>query len=253
MDAREKNRLYQKEYYKRKREKLMEEPSRLAAYREEQRTKAKRIREEIKTVPARLEALRESKRRHKKLKCERIKADPERLAEERSKSAEYQRYRRQKIKLDPLRRAADQEKRKVYLREKFKDPAVVDRVQEWRRKYEARKRQEGDLDWLLKRRVIYYKRNAKVRGLSWLLTDDEAKWFFQQECHYCGMPPNPLNGIDRINNDKCYDLDTIVSACWPCNEEKKAIPYDHFVKLPRIAMYRQSLVVRDPDDSDATE
>jgi len=80
--------------------------------------------------------------------------------------------------------------------------------------------------------IIDYKRHAKERGLEWSLTEDQFAEITKQDCFYCGAKPNNIanhnesfgkyiyNGIDRIDNDKGYTIDNVVSCCKNCNRSK---------------------------------
>lgn len=79
-----------------------------------------------------------------------------------------------------------------------------------------------------------YKQGAKKRGYDFLLTDDECRQLFSQECFYCGAKPaniatahwmhNPeifiYQGIDRLNNEIGYVKNNCVSCCYICNKAK---------------------------------
>ena len=74
-----------------------------------------------------------------------------------------------------------------------------------------------------------YKRNAKRRNIIFSLTEDEVKILFSQKCYYCGCEPSGIiksqynngdlvfNGIDRVDNDKPYEISNCVSCCKECN------------------------------------
>jgi 5-methylcytosine-specific restriction endonuclease McrA len=47
-------------------------------------------------------------------------------------------------------------------------------------------------------------------------------------CYYCGIEPNLLNGIDRVDNSKGYKEDNVVTACKPCNIAKGARTKENF-------------------------
>jgi hypothetical protein len=47
-------------------------------------------------------------------------------------------------------------------------------------------------------------------------------------CFYCGQTPNPVNGIDRVDNCRGYVEDNVVTACSVCNHAKAAMPRQHF-------------------------
>lgn len=93
-----------------------------------------------------------------------------------------------------------------------------------------------------------YKRHAKERNLSWELTEEQALELFTSSCHYCGAPPSnhrkPVsanggfryNGIDRIDSNKPYILENVVSCCKYCNRAKGKMKYEDFLVLAnRIA------------------
>jgi hypothetical protein len=85
------------------------------------------------------------------------------------------------------------------------------------------------------------KRNAKIRNLSFLLSDEEVRSLSKQNCHYCGLEPKQkahqkysngdyiYNGIDRINNSKGYEIENVVPCCVTCNYAKKGMSYDEFI------------------------
>ena len=78
------------------------------------------------------------------------------------------------------------------------------------------------------------KMNAKRKGLKWDLSDGKVKELISQSCYYCGALPSshkpyptkkfngdfPSNGLDRINNEKGYIEDNVVSCCKLCNRAK---------------------------------
>ncbi len=70
---------------------------------------------------------------------------------------------------------------------------------------------------------------AKKRNIPWdvdpLLFEDLAT----SPCFYCGALPNPLNGLDRVHNDKGYFFGNVVSCCCDCNRAKNAMPVAKFV------------------------
>lgn len=86
-----------------------------------------------------------------------------------------------------------------------------------------------------------YKHNAKLRGLSFSLTDDEFKSLTNSNCHYCGTEPKTIqrvskgngsavyNGIDRVDNSKGYEINNCVSCCKTCNRAKREMDYKEFI------------------------
>ena len=77
------------------------------------------------------------------------------------------------------------------------------------------------------------RQTALRRGRNWHLTKDEFRQLTSQSCYYCGSPPSKeyypsgdyngsyqWNGIDRLDNDKDYTIDNVVTCCWRCNRMK---------------------------------
>jgi len=86
-----------------------------------------------------------------------------------------------------------------------------------------------------------YKRVAKKRKLTFLLSRDEFRKLTQQDCYYCGDVPSnkktahksvfTYNGIDRVNNDRGYELDNCVASCILCNRAKSILSQAEFFQL----------------------
>jgi hypothetical protein len=64
-----------------------------------------------------------------------------------------------------------------------------------------------------------YSRNAKSRGLSFVLTFEEFVSFWQQPCWYCGGEISTI-GLDRINNQIGYTKENCTPCCIFCNRMK---------------------------------
>lgn len=77
-----------------------------------------------------------------------------------------------------------------------------------------------------------YTDSRKLRGIECFLTKAEILEMTQQLCHYCGCKPSSrmkshttapdfiYNGIDRVDSNKPYQLDNVVTACAMCNRAK---------------------------------
>lgn len=65
----------------------------------------------------------------------------------------------------------------------------------------------------------YYKSNAKSRGLSWELSDEQFLEIVTKKCNYCGHSQD-YNGIDRLDSTKGYTIDNCVPCCSWCNTMK---------------------------------
>lgn len=78
-------------------------------------------------------------------------------------------------------------------------------------------------------RVRQYIKGANNRGLKWSLTSTEAILLLNSPCHYCGVMPNPYNGIDRMNSQCGYESDNCVPCCSGCNYAKRGTSYEEFL------------------------
>lgn len=96
------------------------------------------------------------------------------------------------------------------------------------------------------------KKEANNCGRSWDLTKDQVKGVIFQPCFYCGAQPSQLagyrrdgheingtilyNGLDRVDNDKGYTLDNIVTCCGECNRGKREGAQEEYIqRCNRIA------------------
>ena len=87
-----------------------------------------------------------------------------------------------------------------------------------------------------------YKYKAEKRGYTFILTKDETKILFKQNCYYCGQIPNKVrkksecrgefvyNGIDRVDGAEGYILSNCVTCCWECNSKKGSITKHMIIK-----------------------
>lgn len=100
-----------------------------------------------------------------------------------------------------------------------------------------------------------YKRNAKRRGFTYNLTEEQFKEITQQDCYYCGIEPKQItdynkrngqyvyNGIDRIDNTKGYVIDNVVPCCGMCNRIKGKLSSVEFLDwLDRVIGKREARV-----------
>lgn len=103
----------------------------------------------------------------------------------------------------------------------------------------------------------HYKRGAKKRRLLFTLSLEQFLVITQQPCTYCGAEPGQVaynhqgtlkdpesirhssyiyNGVDRVNNDRGYEPDNVVSCCWACNRAKfDASPKQFLAWARRVA------------------
>lgn len=79
-------------------------------------------------------------------------------------------------------------------------------------------------------RLSHYERNAKLRGYSFELKEEDVKkLIFAKFCHYCGDAPSieplgyrhlKINTIDRYDNTVGYKVGNCVPCCDFCNTLK---------------------------------
>lgn len=81
---------------------------------------------------------------------------------------------------------------------------------------------------LLQCTLLDYKNNARKRNREFTLTEEQTVELLKSDCHYCGQTPDPLNGIDRMENEIGYTLDNCITACLDCNYRKGQMSYDDF-------------------------
>lgn len=86
-----------------------------------------------------------------------------------------------------------------------------------------------------------YQRHAKDNNRSWELTDSQFDILTKDCCFFCGRLPNTqrktidsygiftYNGIDRLNNDRGYTIDNVVSCCIICNRAKNNMTFKDFM------------------------
>jgi hypothetical protein len=88
-----------------------------------------------------------------------------------------------------------------------------------------------------------YKTDAKRRGYTWELTDEQFRTITQSNCHYTGRSPRTVhttkcgaeqyvyNGIDRKDSTKGYSLENCVPCCKQANLMKRDVDYEEFITL----------------------
>ncbi len=99
--------------------------------------------------------------------------------------------------------------------------------------------------------ILYsnYKSRAKLKGWVFTIEKEVFKNLVTKNCHYCNMPPNKIrkdrvkssrqedsisfytNGLDRIDSDKGYELNNVLTCCEDCNKDKKNLNYNQFIEL----------------------
>lgn len=86
-----------------------------------------------------------------------------------------------------------------------------------------------------------YRNSAKERNFEWSLTENDFKILINDRCDYCGIEPWNVvktrkkksnltyNGIDRVDNNRGYELTNVVTACKICNYAKRKLSKEDFL------------------------
>lgn len=95
-----------------------------------------------------------------------------------------------------------------------------------------------------------YKQQAKERGLSFTLSEDEFRALITSNCFYCNKSPQQIrvrqssrftyNGIDRRNNAIGYDAHNVVACCKTCNFMKVKLGENEFITACRAVAQHQN-------------
>lgn len=93
--------------------------------------------------------------------------------------------------------------------------------------------------------IVYnkYVDRAKEKNLVFEISKAVFKNMIMEKCHYCHREAsgNHINGIDRMDNERGYTFDNIVTCCSDCNYAKCDMDYDAFLEqCKRIADYELS-------------
>jgi hypothetical protein len=77
------------------------------------------------------------------------------------------------------------------------------------------------------------KQQAAKKGIEWKseMTNEYCEELMRSKCYYCNnMDNDGLNGIDRMDNNKCYEKSNCTSCCKKCNFMKKALDTRTFIE-----------------------
>jgi hypothetical protein len=87
----------------------------------------------------------------------------------------------------------------------------------------------------LRERYTSYKSGAKQRNYIFTLTKEQFASFWKKPCYYCNDVIETI-GLDRIDNDKGYVIDNIISCCTGCNLAKRADTQEDYIsRCKRVA------------------
>jgi len=99
-----------------------------------------------------------------------------------------------------------------------------------------------------------YKRDAKRRNRNFELTKEQFIQYWEKPCYYCGDKVKFI-GLDRIDNERGYTINNIVSCCWECNRMKKNYSQKEFldkcVKIAKNLLAREREVIASPMELNA--
>lgn len=70
---------------------------------------------------------------------------------------------------------------------------------------------------------------GKSWGVGFQLTRRQFDRLVQENCLYGGESPDPLNGIDRVDNSIGYTQENCVPCCAQCNRAKSNLSKDVFL------------------------
>lgn len=101
-----------------------------------------------------------------------------------------------------------------------------------------------------------YKYSARDRAVEFHLTETQFKVLIEQNCHYCGAPPQQIvkvhylnetltyTGVDRMINSLGYINENCVPCCKVCNRGKSNMDYCDFINyITRIKEHPLPLVI----------
>lgn len=87
----------------------------------------------------------------------------------------------------------------------------------------------------IRKKMQGYKVCAKKRSREWSLTYEQFEKYCLSDCVYCGNSPNPINGVDRVDNSKGYIESNCVPCCTQCNMAKCELEQEEFlIQICRI-------------------
>ena len=91
--------------------------------------------------------------------------------------------------------------------------------------------EHGNLD----KRYSRYKSGAKHRKIEFNLTKQQFDYITSLPCGYCGHFSNyyyekGYSGVDRIDSNKAYSVDNVISCCEICNQLKTDLSWNDFIE-----------------------
>lgn len=89
---------------------------------------------------------------------------------------------------------------------------------------EVFKKRENAYRKTVKARFSTLNQQLNKRGLAVTITFEQYSELIKNLCYYCEGPlPQTGHGLDRLDNNKGYDLSNVVPCCGSCNKIKQDI------------------------------
>jgi 5-methylcytosine-specific restriction endonuclease McrA len=95
--------------------------------------------------------------------------------------------------------------------------------------------------------------NNTKKEIPFGLSEEHYKHLIHQNCFYCNNPPRVysdgslVNGIDRVDSNKGYETENVITCCSTCNRMKGTMSYkefrDHLVTIVASGNERDTMVV----------
>ena len=126
-----------------------------------------------------------------------------------------------------------------YKKNKLWEKNNLDKVKEYRKEYDKKRRlKDPHRNTLIvrqwrrnnpdKAKYAEIKNNARIRKIKFDLTFNEYLLFANKDCYYCGNKKQ--FGLDRINSNIGYSKNNVVTCCGQCNIAKGELNQKDFIK-----------------------
>lgn len=90
-----------------------------------------------------------------------------------------------------------------------------------------------------------YKAGAKRRGYDFTLEPQDTSGLLLGDCYYCGSKcPGEkvkLHGMDRVDNNRGYHIDNVVTCCEQCNRAKHTVTQEEFINMCKRVAQRHTI------------
>lgn len=142
------------------------------------------------------------------------------------------------------------EQRLIYSRVwRKKNPERAKAIWKKSREKHIEKRKKHSKEYLIQQRkkpefmFKQYESGAKQRNYKWRLTFNQFMTFWRKPCCYCGKKIETI-GLDRIDNDRGYLINNVVSCCSECNLMKHKLNKNNFInQCKKIVQFQPNLKI----------